>query len=241
MSNPDSLSEEARLRQLNQLKDAFLAAVSHDLRTPIASILGFIDVLLSEESVRSRPDCLHAAERIAANARKISRLVTDLLEFDHATSGDMPSRRMPTDVAAVANEMVAGLALDRPVDVAGDSLVFPVDRVQYERIVENLVLNADRYAPPGSAIQVMVEHSPDDGLVLSVEDEGPGVPDEEKEAIFEPFRRGVQRASGGSGIGLGVVAAFARLHGGRAWVEDRAGGGSRFCVTFAPAGADSDG
>jgi signal transduction histidine kinase len=103
-----------------------------------------------------------------------------------------------------------------------------VDAGTIERIVDNLVVNAVKHTPPTTAIHVRVERC-DGGAMLSVEDEGPGVPDEVKAVIFQPFRQGAGVQSG-VGIGLSLVAKFAALHGGRAWVEDRAGGGSAFRV-----------
>ena len=95
-------------------------------------------------------------------------------------------------------------------------------------MVDNLLVNASRHTPEGSRLWVRV--LPEDGGVLvAVEDEGPGVPDEIKQDIFEPFRKG-DPGSAGSGIGLSLVSRFAELHGGRAWVQDRPGGGSSFRV-----------
>jgi signal transduction histidine kinase len=100
-----------------------------------------------------------------------------------------------------------------------------------ERIVENLVYNAIKYSRSESPIVVLVQPY-EDGVLLAVEDEGPGVPDSLKEEVFQPFRQGPNRSphSPGTGIGLSLVARFAELHGGKAWVEDRPGGGSSFRV-----------
>ena len=114
-----------------------------------------------------------------------------------------------------------------------------LDATKVERIVENLVMNALKYTPVGTAIQVRVL-ARDGGALIVVEDEGPGVPDQMKKSVFEPFRRGSQGPNTpGTGIGLTLVARFAELHGGRAWVEDRPGGGASFRVSLP--GADTDG
>lgn len=106
-----------------------------------------------------------------------------------------------------------------------------IDVAQAERIVENLVANAIRYTPAGTAIRVSARRC-DQGVLLAVEDGGPGVPAELREQIFEPFRQGseVVDHSPGVGIGLSLVARFADLHGGRAWVEETEGGGASFKV-----------
>ena len=110
-------------------------------------------------------------------------------------------------------------------------VVAEVDGAQLERIIENLVTNAVRYTPAGTAIWVSVNVD-SDGVLLTVEDAGPGIPPELRESVFEPFRQGseVVSHSPGVGIGLSLVARFAELHDGRAWVEERPGGGASFRV-----------
>jgi signal transduction histidine kinase len=114
---------------------------------------------------------------------------------------------------------------------ASEPVMATVDADQTERIIENLVTNAVRYTPPETPIWVNIEPF-EDGVMIRVEDAGPGVRDDLKTTIFEPFRQGdeVVAHSPGVGIGLSLVARFAGLHGGRAWVEDRAGGGASFRV-----------
>ena len=106
-----------------------------------------------------------------------------------------------------------------------------------ERIIENLLVNASRHTPDGSSIWLRLEPA-EDGVTVIVEDDGHGVSDELKRTIFEPFQQGerINEHHPGTGIGLSLVADFARLHGGRAWVEDRPGGGASFRV-FLPSAA----
>ena len=140
--------------------------------------------------------------------------------------------REPTDVLALVEAAVASCPLDgRHVGISGAPLQAEVDAPKLERIVENLVMNAVRHTPAGSAIRVRLDVEEDD-LLLVVEDEGPGVADEFKEAVFETFNRGANMLSvtPGTGIGLSLVARFAALHGGHAWVEDAPGGGASFRV-----------
>ena len=121
-------------------------------------------------------------------------------------------------------------------------MAFPVDGPKVERIVENLVANAAKHTPQGCPIWVRVEAVPEGALIV-VEDAGEGVPPDIREAIFEPFRQGANRRgdSPGVGIGLSLVARFAELHDGRAWVEERPGGGSSFRVLLAGGLPSSDG
>jgi len=110
-------------------------------------------------------------------------------------------------------------------------VVVDVDGAKVERIVENLLANAAKYTPPEAHIWVQVQKV-NAGAMVVVEDDGPGIPDDLKEAVFETFRQGpnVPAHAPGVGVGLSLVARFAELHGGRAWVEDRPGGGASFRV-----------
>jgi signal transduction histidine kinase len=118
---------------------------------------------------------------------------------------------------------------DLRLDVA--SVRADVDGAQVERIIENLVVNAIRYTPPGTPIELSIGPA-DGGLLIQVDDRGPGVPEEIRGLIFEPFGQGsaTHAHAPAVGIGLSLVARFAQLHGGRAWVEDRTGGGASFRV-----------
>jgi signal transduction histidine kinase len=138
-----------------------------------------------------------------------------------------------TDVAALVRRTVEHLDAigDRTIVVTTDPVVIPVDPPKIERIVENLVMNAVRHTEADRRIWLSV-HPHDGGVAITVEDEGPGVPEELQTAIFEPFRQGPTASphTPGTGIGLSLVARFAQLHGGRAWVGDRVGGGAAFHV-----------
>jgi len=222
-----------RLRALDDMKNTFLEAVSHDLRTPLTSILGSAVTLEQAGLEIPQEDAIDLVRRIAANARKLERLLGDLLDLDRLQRGIVSPQRRPTDVGALVREVVGEfeLAGDRVVEVDADELVASVDAAKVERIVENLLANAVRHTPPGSRIWVRAAREGSSTLLV-VEDEGDGVPDELKAAIFEPFRQapGPAQVSPGVGVGLSLVARFAELHGGTAWVQDRPGGGSSFRV-----------
>jgi len=230
----------ARLRSLDELKNTFLQAVSHDLRTPLTSLLGSA-LTLDREDIRLTPDVERdLIHRIAVNARKLERLVTDLLDLDRLSQGLLEPQRAMVDLADVARNVVeeSEVGVDRDVTVDTVETIVSVDVPKVERIVENLLVNAVRHTPPHARIWVRVRPA-DDGAVLAVEDDGPGVPLEERERVFGPFERGATAAAHapGSGIGLTLVARFAELHGGRAWAEERDGGGASFLV-WLPSGLD---
>lgn len=225
--------EADRLRVEDEMKSTFLQAVSHDLRTPLAAILGLAitmerdDVDLSEEESRDM------ARRIANNARKLDGIVSDFLDLERLERGAASPRFEPVDVGALVRELVANSELvgDRRLALDVAPATVKADPAMIERIVENMLGNAVKHTPGDSRIWVHLERA-DDGVLLVVEDDGPGVPLDERESIFEPFRQGTGAASG-SGVGLALISRFAALHGGRAWVEEREGGGSSFRVLLA--------
>jgi PAS domain S-box-containing protein len=222
------------LRSLDELKSLLLHAVSHDLRGPITAILGSALVLEDGDRVLEDDKRADLVRGIAASARKLNRLVTDLLDLDRLERGIVEPDRRPTDLGALVRRVVAELGLEGRVTVSAATGEAEVDPVQVERILENLVLNAAKHTPAGTPVRVSVTRDVD-GVEIEVADGGPGVPPDLREAIFQPFRQGA--GGQGLGIGLSLVARFAALHGGRAWVEDAEGGGARFRVTLPKAGA----
>jgi signal transduction histidine kinase len=235
------------LRALNDVKDTLLHAVSHDLKSPLAGILGAMQTI-------RRDDVLHlsAEEReslyevIEQSGRKMNHLIDDLLDLDRIDRGKLTPKREPTDVGELARRVAHDcVGLDaHPIRIEADAVLVNVDAGKVERVIENLLVNASRHTPPGTPVHVRV-HGRTNGVVLEVEDEGPGVPDELKETLFEPFRQGDSPAGRGVGIGLSLVQRFAELHGGTAHIEDAPGGGARFVVTlpgevFVPERADAD-
>jgi signal transduction histidine kinase len=173
------------------------------------------------------------ARRIAANARKLDRMVTDLLDLDRLARGIVEPKRRATDVGALVGRIAedSDLMSQGRVEVDADEAVVDVDAAKVERIVENLLANTARHTPAGTPVRMAVERL-DGGVLIVVEDRGPGVPEELREAIFEPFRQGpgAPEHSPGVGVGLTLVRRFAELHGGRAWVQERDGGGASFRV-----------
>ena len=177
--------------------------------------------------------------RIAGNARKLLRLVTDLLDLDRLSQGLLEPQRAMVDLAEVVRNVVgeSDAVADRDVSVDATTTTVAIDVPKVERIVENLLVNAARHTPADAHIWVRVQPG-NGGAILAVEDDGPGLLPEDRDRVFGAFERGVNAATHapGSGIGLTLVARFAELHGGRAWAEEREGGGASFLV-WLPSGA----
>ncbi len=230
-----------RLRALDEMKNTFLQAVSHDLRTPLAAILGLALTLEREDADLDTPEAREMARRIAANAHKLDRMVADLLDLDRLARGIVEPKLKATDVGALVRQMVAESELisERRVHVDAQPVIVSVDGAKVERIVENLLANTARHTPADTRVWVRVEPA-EGGVLIAVEDEGPGVPEDLRETIFEPFRQGPQGAhTPGVGVGLALVARFAELLGGEAWVQEREGGGASFRVFLADGGSQA--
>jgi PAS domain S-box-containing protein len=224
-----------RLRALDRLKNTLLHTLSHDLKSPLTAILGAASTLerLGEDLT---PDERHGLLRtLELRSKGMHTLLSDLLDLDRLDQGIIEPRRFPVDLAELVTRMVedAGEVLGaRAVEIDAEPITVAVDSSKVERIVENLLTNAARHTPATSTIWVRVLRE-SEGATIAVEDDGPGVPDELKAEIFEAFHRGPSAGEvPGTGIGLSLVARFAELHGGRAWVEDRPGGGASFRVSL---------
>jgi signal transduction histidine kinase len=228
------------LRALDEQKSAFLQAVSHDLRTPLASVLGISLTLQRSRGRLPEAETGDLLGRLAVNARRLDRILTGLLDLDKLDRGIVELRRERIDlaglVAGVVSEATEELLDAHPVSLELAPAQVLADAAKVERIVENLLANAARHTDPGTPIWVRVAPG-DRGALLCVDDAGPGIPAEQRESIFRPFNRGLGGATyaPGSGVGLALVAQLASLHDGHAWVEDRAGGGASFRVLL-PAG-----
>jgi len=229
---------EERLIALDRLKNTLLHTLSHDLKEPLTAILGAASTLERLDAELLPEERGQLLRTLASRTKGMNDLLTDLLDLDRLDRGIAEPRRFPVHLGTLIRNVVAGSGAlrGRPVEVEGCDCVAAVDAPKVERIVENLLSNAARYTPRDGRIRVRAWRE-QEGVHLAVDDEGPGVPDELKSTIFEPFRRGPDaETQPGSGIGLSLVARFAELHGGHAWVEDRPGGGASFRVLLPDGG-----
>jgi signal transduction histidine kinase len=222
-----------RLRAADAMKDTFLRAVSHDLRNPLTAILGVALTLERTKLQLPREKAMELLGMLVEKARKLDRLLADLLDLNRLEQGVLEPNRSHTDISLLIRHLVDEVEHleGRPVYVDVPGLVADIDAPKVERILENLLINTTRHTPAGTPVWVRGTIRGRD-LELVVEDAGPGVPAELAGSIFEPFRQGPNAAnrSSGVGIGLSLVARFAELHGGRAWVGERYGGGAAFHV-----------
>jgi PAS domain S-box-containing protein len=215
-------------RQADRLREDILSAVSHELRTPLTAILGFAVTLERRRNDLSEEELDRIVGELGQAARRLERLLADLLDVERVRRGAFSLTRSQTDVVRLVERVIAACDLDgRRVDISGGPVQMEIDAPKVERIVENLILNAVKHTPPESSIHVRLDDG-SQGVLIAVEDDGPGIADEHKDTVFETFNRGPKMLSAtpGAGIGLSLVARFAEAHGGRAWVEDRPSGGA---------------
>ncbi len=229
-------------RRLLQIRSEIVSLISHDLRSPLAVVIGYLDLLRKPLSDEERDKAIASAKR---NAGRMADLLEDLLSATRAEELLAPTALSPVALADLAEEVVSSIApthSERPLVL--DAPCRPVVRGEEKRlrqVLVNLVMNAFKYAPGDTPITVSVACA--DGVAqLRVIDHGPGVPDEDRERVFDRYAR-LDGSSGRPGVGLGlyIVRIIAENHGGVARVEETPGGGATFVVGLPCAGAVIDG
>jgi signal transduction histidine kinase len=246
-----------QLKELDRMKSQFLSIASHELKTPITAMSGFLQVALRR--VRRLSETAGAAavaeglrgiteqlEVVYRQTTKLARLVDELLDVSRIQTGRIEFRYGDVDMAELANEVATRMQLTtttHKIDVTRDSKsVVTADRDHLEQVLNNLLTNAIKYSPSGGSITIDVRPEPDGGVRVSVTDEGIGIPKDELEAIFGLFYRSPDRAArdaAGMGLGLYISKEIVVRHGGRIWAESAGAKGSRLNVTIprVPVGA----
>jgi two-component system sensor histidine kinase KdpD len=222
------------LERVNEQRNALLRSVSHDLRTPLATIKAVASDLRAgathDEATR-----FELLDSVVSEAERLDRLVANLLSMSRIEAGALVIEGQAVDVEELVRERVRRLAhlftqVRVQVDVAPDLPLVDGDYTQLEQVVTNLLENAARHAPPGSMVVVALRRTNPDTVELTVSDEGIGVPPHEQRRIFEPFHRGEDSRS--SGVGLAICKAVVEAHGGSIGVSRTPGGGATFIVTL---------
>jgi signal transduction histidine kinase len=226
-----------RESELARLRSDFIASVSHELRTPLAQVRMFAETLLLGR-VRSDEERLRSLQIVDQEARRLTHLVENILQFSRAEREAIRLAPVPSELASQVREAVeafAPVARSRHVAVQTaleNDVVCVVDPAALRQILLNLLDNAVKYGPLGQTVTITLRRV-GDRVRIMVDDEGPGIPSDERDRVWEPYRRlesAVTAAVAGSGIGLSVVAQLVAMHGGRAWVDSAPGKGARFVV-----------
>lgn len=222
------------LEEVDRLRRSLVGAVSHDLRTPLATIKVSTSTLLDPEATVGNADAKELVGLIDLQADRLDRLVSNLLDMTRIQSGVLELRREPASVVDLVEDALSALGpLGRAERVKwrapGDLPLVDVDHVLVCQVLANLIDNAVRYSAPEDPVTVSARRV-DRSIEMTVADRGPGVPANEREGIFEMFNR---RESGGrGGLGLAIARAFVEAHGEHIWVEDGHEIGARFTFTL---------
>lgn len=230
-------TEREVLQRADLVKTALLGAVSHDLRTPLAAIIASAGSLRQREVEWTAGERDAFARDIEQAARRLSRIVTNLLDLSRIEAGSLRPDRGWYDLGALVDDVVGrlrGAMPAREMLVAVPEALPPVflDYVEIDQVLSNLIENAARYSPAGTPLEIDVEVA-GDTVSVSVSDRGPGLPAEAMGRLFDPFYRVVtRRGPSGTGLGLAVARGLVEAHGGAISVENRPGGGARFTFTL---------
>ena len=220
-----------RLQSLLDLHDVVVRGLAHDARTPLATVIGLAQLLRRDRDAFSSDRLEWALAAMYDNGRRVDHLLSDLVEVHQLSAGRRDGPRRATDLRAAAERAVTVCDLgSRTVRVEGGPVKVAAPPGVVERIVVTLLDNVRQHTPDETTALVEVRRESAAG-VLVVADDGPGVPPESHDLVFEAFRRApTARETAGAGIGLYVVAKLAELHGGEVWVEGSPLGGAAFAV-----------
>ena len=223
-----------RLREIDEVKSSFLTAVSHEIRTPLTSVSGMADTLARHDSKLEPAVRRRLLDGIRDNARRLDVLMADLLDLEQSSANQLQTARLSADVVVAVTDAIRASAIGDLVALhAPDTLHAQVDVHLLDRVVAHLLDNCAKYAP-GAACAVTLERVASGGFILTVADDGPGIPALQRSRVFEPFHRhAALGARPGTGIGLALVKAFAELHGGSVRIVSEVPGTS-IEVTFGP-------
>ena len=226
------------LTEMDRLRRSLVGAVSHDLRTPLASIKVSASALSDPEASLGPTDVRELAGLIDEQADRLERLVSNLLDMTRIQSGSLELRPQPTEVRELVSEALSLLGVPERARVSwqpGAELpLVEVDHVLIRQVLVNLIDNATRYSPPESKVIVDAVARPDGRVEVSVTDEGSGIPADQRSSVFEMFNQG--ESGGRGGLGLAIAQAFVEAHGQRIWLDEGVSGGARFAFTLPVAG-----
>ncbi|MBZ0304624.1 MAG: DUF4118 domain-containing protein [Anaerolineae bacterium] len=230
-------AEASRVQiETERLRNSLLSSISHDLRTPLASITGAASSLIQNVDTIDRDNRLELQQIIFEEAERLNRLVSNLLDMTRIESGAVHIEKkwdlLEEVVGSTLLRMQRTLSQHRfEKNLPQELLLVPMDSILIEQVLVNLIENAVKYSPTHTLIQLNIQALPDE-VMISLADEGTGIPAGLEERIFEKFYRVAPENVGGSGLGLAICHSIVTAHGGRIRAESRPGGGSIFRFTL---------
>jgi len=232
--------QNERLRELDRLKDEFVALVSHELRTPLTSIRGYLELVLEEEAGALTDEQRQFLGVVERNAHRLLALVGDLLFLAQVEAGKLSLELGAVDLSAIAVESVETarpLAEDKDITLTlatGPLALITGDRARLAQLLDNLISNGVKFTPPGGRVDVRIKGQRGNA-VIEVRDTGMGIPSEEQHHLFERFFRtakATEQAIPGTGLGLAISKAIVDAHGGQIAVASADGGGTTFRISL---------
>ena len=230
-------TEKARIQvETERQRNTLLSSISHDLRTPLASITGAVSSLLENEDTLDRSGRHDLAQLAYEEARRLNRQISNLLDMTRLASGAVKVvkewQSLEEVIGSALNLLTDHLA-DHPVRVSlpDDMPLVPFDSLLIGQVFANLLENAAKYTPPGTVIEITARVD-GNGAAVEVADRGPGLPPGEEQHVFDKFYRASPQTARGIGLGLTICRGIIEAHGGRIWAENRVGGGAIFRFTL---------
>jgi len=233
----------AELRRLDEIKSTFISVAAHELRTPLAPLRGYLEVLLDEEIGHLNDEQREYLAVVEESARRLMALASNLLDVTRIEAGRVELVLRPADLEALVGTAVAeygpqweARSQHLTLCAAPDLPPALCDEMRALQIIGNLLSNASKYTPEGGAIRVSLALAQEEGfLQVSVSDSGVGIPPEDQPNVFTRFfraRTAILTRADGAGLGLCIARPLVEQHGGRIWFESEPGQGSTFHVTF---------
>jgi two-component system sensor histidine kinase GlrK len=229
-----------KLKELDQLKDDFVSSVSHELRSPLSAIAGYVELLTSRPLEEIKPEKRTKAFGIIQESTgRLTTFINDILDLAKLKAGRVEIRKSPVNVRKTAEDILNLFAplfdkkkLTGKLEVPEDIPVVALDEEKIKQVITNLVSNAYKFTPEGGSITFHGEYD-DDKITISVIDTGIGIPKEHAGQLFERFKQvpGTREKIGGpkgTGLGLAIAKGIVEAHGGKIWVESEIGQGSSF-------------
>lgn len=236
----EQVETSAKLRELDRLKSEFLASMSHELRTPLNSIIGFADVLLEGLDGELNERMEEDVRLIRDGGRHLRELIGEILDMSKIEAGRMELRYEEIDLRQMAQDIMATAAplaqeknLDMYLDLDEAITTIEADRTRLRQILWNIMGNAIKFTEKGSVSLSMRRKA--DHVLIAIRDTGIGIKEENIPIVFEPFRQidgGLNRAVGGTGLGMPITKKLVEIHGGEIWIESVYGQGSTFFFTL---------
>jgi len=232
------------IKVLDQLKSDFVAVVSHEVRTPLTSIQGTLELVMDKRYFTLEDKMRELLEICDTNVERLRVLIGDILDFSKIERDKLPLEfgevevaRLAADVVATMESIAARNQLNLALDCAANLPDIVGDRVRLGQVFTNLIDNAMKFSEPGSEVKVRVIPTADGGVEIRVIDSGPGIRAKDLGKLFQKFQQvdsALTRKQGGLGLGLVISKGIVEGHGGRIWVESEVDQGSEFCFFLPP-------